>query len=504
MASMNGKIMIKGFLLTFFVLIYTCSYSQNSPKDSALIKLKKEIDLLKKDKAFKHAAWSICVMSSKTGKLVTEYNSEMLLTPASTMKIFTTATALSVLGSNFKFETSLEYSGKIDSIGTLHGNIYVRGGGDPTFGSDRFNNTNADVILNDWVEKIKSKGIKKVDGKIIADAQIFDNQFVSPDWTWEDIGNYYGTGACGLSIFEDQYHIYFQAGKNIEDSAKIEGIYPEIPYMELINNVKTGKANSGDNVIIYGSPFSNYRILEGTVPLGKSNYSVEGSIPDPSYFFVYYFNKKLSENGITISQLPTTARVMGIHKDYIDSSRVLITKYYSPSLEDIVYHTNIKSVNTFAEHILKTLGVKKENAGSFEAGAKVVEDFLTLKKIDITGFTMNDGSGLSPLDKVTTKQMAGFLLQYRNDASFDAFYNSLPVAGKSGSIASLFKGTYAENNLRAKSGFLSWARAYAGYVTSKNNDVLAFSIIVNNYDCKPLEMKTKLENLMLLIAELNE
>jgi len=230
---------------------------------------------------------------------------------------------------------------------------------------------------------------------------------------------------------------------------------------------------------------------------------VEGSIPDPSFFFAYYFNKKLLDNGIVISQLPTTIRNMKLNKETIDSSRILITKYYSPSLENIVYNTNLKSVNTFAEHILKIMGVEKEQDGSFDSGTKVVENFLTTKKIDITGFTMKDGSGLSPLDKVTTRQIAGFLLQFMDDAAYDAFYNSLPIAGKSGSIASLFKGTVAENNLRAKSGFLSWARAYAGYVTNKSNDVLTFSIIVNNYDCKPLEMKTKLEQLMLLIAELN-
>ncbi len=500
---MTGKKYINGFLILLFVIFINNAFSQNQIKDSSLINLKKEIDYLKKDKSLKHASWSICVMSKKTGKVVIEYNSEMLLTPASTMKIFTTAAALSLLGKDFKFETDLEYSGKIDSSGTLHGKIYVKGGGDPTFGSDRFSNTNADLILNSWVEKIKSKGIKKIDGRVIGDADIFDNELVSPEWSWEDIGNYYGCGACGLSIYEDQYHIYFNAGKKIGDSAKIQSVFPDIPYMELINNVKTGKANSGDNVIIYGSPFSNIRILEGTVPLGKSNYSVEGSIPDPAYFFAYYFNKKLLENGIEIAQLPTTTRFMRIKREPIDSMRVLILKNYSPDLESIVYQTNLKSVNTFAEHFLKILGAKKSSEGSIDAGAEIIENFLSAKKIDIAGFDMNDGSGLSPIDRVTTRQIAEFLLRFINDPTYDAFYNSLPIAGKNGSISSLFKGTVAENNLRAKSGFLSWTRAYAGYVTSGSNDVLSFSIIVNNYDCKPLEMKNKLEKLMILIAELN-
>ncbi len=499
---MNNKLIIKTLFISLLTSFCLQAFSQNTKKDTTLIKLKNEIELLKKDKVFKHASWSICVMSQKTGKTVAEYNSEMALTPASTMKIFTTATALSVLGGNYKFESKLEYSGKIDSNGTLHGNVYINGGGDPTIGSDRFNSTNADVVLNEWIEKIKSKGIKKIDGKVIADAKIFDNQLVSPEWTWEDIGNYYGTGACGLSIYENQYHIYFKAGNFTGDSAKIESIYPEIPFLELTNNVKTGKSNSGDNVIIYGSPYSNGRILEGTVPLGKSNYSVEGSIPDPSFFFAYYLNKKMLENGIAITQLPTTLRIMKLNKETIDTARVLIANYFSPNLESIVYYTNLKSVNTFAEHMLKMMGAKKKGEGSFDAGAKVVGDFLSSKKIDIAGFNMNDGSGLSPLDKVTTKQMAGFLLQFINDPAYEAFYNSLPIAGKSGSIASLFKGTVAENNLRAKSGFLSSVRAFAGYVKNKSNDMLSFSIIVNNYDCKPLEMKSKLENLMLLIAEL--
>jgi len=500
---MSPKRLLKISNCIIFLFFLNCTWAQNSKTDSSLIKLKNEIDFLKKDKAFKHAAWSFCVMSSKTGKTVIEYNSDMLLTPASTMKIFTTAAALSLLGSSFKFETKLGYTGKIDTSGTLQGNLYIKGGGDPTFGSDRFPDTHADIILNKWVDLIKKKGIKNINGCVVADAGIFDNHLVSPEWTWEDIGNYYGAGACGLSIFENQYHIYFNAGKKIGDSAEISGFYPQIPYLEIHNHVTTAKSNSGDQVIIFGSPFSNLRILEGTVPAGKKNYSVEGSIPDPSYFFAYYFNEKLQESGINITKKPVTVRYMQINNDIIDTSIILIGKHQSPDLKNIVYHTNLKSVNTFAEHLLKMLGKTETGEGSYESGSKVVEKFILSKKIDIDGFVMKDGSGLSPLNRVTTKQMAGFLLQFMKDPAFDNFNKSLPVAGKSGSIAGLFKGTVAENNLRAKSGFLSWTRAYAGYVTNKNNDVLCFSVIVNNYDCKPSEMKNKLEKLMLLIAELN-
>jgi D-alanyl-D-alanine carboxypeptidase/D-alanyl-D-alanine-endopeptidase (penicillin-binding protein 4) len=119
----------------------------------------------------------------------------------------------------------------------------------------------------------------------------------------------------------------------------------------------------------------------------------------------------------------------------------------------------------------------------------------------VGGFTMTDGCGLSRGNVITTKTETQILVKMTKDKNFDAFYKSLPIAGKSGSLGGLCDGTFAENNLRAKSGYINMARGYTGYVKNRKGDLLCFSVLANNYECSPTEMKRKLERLLIAIAE---
>jgi D-alanyl-D-alanine carboxypeptidase/D-alanyl-D-alanine-endopeptidase (penicillin-binding protein 4) len=500
---MQQNIAIKKLIFLFFYLLIGLDiYSQNNEQPTSIQKLNNEIEKLKIDKILIHASWSVCVMSVKTGEIISEYKSEQSLIPASTMKIVTTGAALSILGKDYQFKTTLEYDGYIDSKGILHGNIYIKGGGDPSFGSVRFDSiTKIKNIYNKWIQAIKKKGISKIEGSVVADAEIFDWNLIPLTWIWKDIGNYYGTGTCGLSVNENLYKLIFKPGNKIGYKAKVLRTEPEIPDINFINNVKTARAGSGDNVIIYGSPYSNTRFLEGTVPLRKKEFTVKGSMPDPAYFCAYSFSKYITEKGITINRPATTVRMIRLKGTYKKSQKNKISTYLSPALEDIIKMTNIKSINSYAETLLKFIGWFKLNDGSTESGIKAVKQFWLSKNVDLSGFLMKDGSGLSPVNRITTRQLSEMLCAITKDKIYEPFFNSLPVAGKSGSIKKLFKATAAENNLRAKSGYLSGVRAYSGYVNNKKNEQIVFSVIVNNYKGSPFLMKKKLEKLMILIAE---
>ncbi len=240
--------------ISFFSLL---NFAQISPEQ-----LQQNIQSFSKDENLKHASWSICVRDASTTQIIAEYNADQMLLAASTFKIFSTAIALDLLGSNFNFTTSLAYSGEIDENGILNGNIYIIGGGDPSFGSPSFGNScSVDNIYQKFHNAIIDAGITEVKGDIIADASIFDNHLAPVKWQWEDIGNYYGAGCSGLNNNENMYAIYFSSGRNIGDTASIELVDPEIFEMELINEVTTSFAHSGDNVYIYGAPFCNTRIL---------------------------------------------------------------------------------------------------------------------------------------------------------------------------------------------------------------------------------------------------
>jgi len=486
--------MIKKHLFVIFLLTQQLfSYSQT--------KLAAEIEKLTNDVALKHAAWSICVMNTNKNSSIYEYNSNVSLIPASTLKIVTTGAALSMLGTDFVFETQLQYNGILDTIkGILKGNLYIVGGGDPTLESEYFKNKKDSLtVVEKWALILKAKGIKKIEGAIIGDAGIFDENITPDQWIWGDIGNYFGSGASGLTYHDNKYTVYFKSGA-IGSQTTINKILPEVEGLQITNIVKAG--GTDDNAVIYGSPNTYYRITQGTIPPNKNNFEVQGAIPDPALFCAQALNQALKSMHVEVTEKASTTRLLRENNKDVVTNRKILHKHYSPTLDKIVYFTNLKSLNLYAEHLLKYIAYKKNNIGLEDEGTEIITSFWKSKGVDVGGFFMNDGAGLSRANVITTKTETQILHLMVKDKNFKAFYDSFPVAGKSGSLENLCKGTCAENNLRAKSGYITRVRSYAGYVKNKKGELLCFSVIVNNYGCSATEMKKKLEKILVAIAEM--
>lgn len=459
-----------------------------------------------------HATWSICVMNTKKDSAIVDYNSHISVVPASTLKIVTTAAALSILGSDFKFETKIQYDGTLDTItGILKGNVYILGGGDPTLESEFFKDKkDSSTIVQKWAAQLKAKGIKSIEGAIVGDASIFEDNMTPTQWIWGDMGNYFGAGACGLSYHDNKYTAKFKSGAAGTETM-ITSVEPAVDNMVLVNHVTSG--GSDDNAFIYGSQYSNYRTVQGTIPSNKTDYEVDGSLPDPAYFCARQFEIALRKAGIKISKPTTTVRAERDSDltekkvadaktiEYDVKKRTTLFSTFSPTLEKIVYWTNIKSLNLYAEHLLKYICYKKTGFGRETEGTMIITNFWKAKGVDVSGFFMNDGCGLARANAITTKTETQILRLMSTDKNFTAFYNSLPIAGKSGSMSSLCQGTFCENNMHAKTGYITRARGYTGYVKNKKGELLCFSLLANNYECTPTEMKLKLEKLLIAVAE---
>jgi len=489
---------LKYYLIISFLF---CSelFAQNNANPVSV--LKNEIELLKKDPCLKNASWGLYVVENETGNQVCAYNSDLVLEPASVMKIVTTGAALSLLGPSFVFETKLEYTGHIDTSGNLKGNLYITGSGDPTPGSKRMGPTiGMDSIFSGFYLAMKQNNIRHINGFIVADASAFEENPAAGSWLWEDIGNYYASGAYGLNINENYYRLYFDAGGKTGSPATLVKMEPYIGEITFINNVRTGAAGSGDNVIIYGQPYTDLRMMDGTVPFGKKNFDVDGAIPDPPAYFAEQFSGYLYNKGITADSSVTTTRIMKWLDKPDTAIRLPITRHLSPNLNEIIRHTNLKSINLFAEAILKAIGKIKKGEGSEKAGIEVVKNFWAAKKVDLKGFVMEDACGLSRKNKISAGQLCEMLRVIRWEKSYDSFRQSLPVAGKSGGMAGMLNNTFAENNLTAKTGNMDRIKSYAGYVTNKAGKELSFAVIFNNYTCTNAELKQKSEKLLLLIS----
>ncbi|GHT89208.1 peptidase M15 [Bacteroidia bacterium] len=429
----------------------------------------------------KHAGISLKAIDLSTGKMLVSYNENMALIPASNMKLVTTATALEVLGGGFCFETPLFYDGVIQN-NTLEGNLYVKGSGDPTLGSEFFGN-DKESFLSQWLSAVTTAGIQGISGDLIVLDQLYGYEGISPKWLVEDLGNYYAPGIYGISVFDNMYRVYLQSFKS-GSTTSVLYTEPAMADLQFTNEI-TAFQSASDESYIFGTPFSNQRRLYGSIPANKSSFAAKGDIPDPGLFLANYFYAYLQNQGIQVSGKATTFRL----DPKIPETEVKIGAVRSPDLASMVRIVNVKSNNHYAEHLYKLLTVKD---------SVDIPAYWASKGLDSSALFLFDGSGVSPANALS----AGFLVQLLEymDGKGKDFYYSLPLAGKEGTVASFLKGTSLEGKARIKSGSMTNVQSYSGYI-EKGNKRYAVSIIVNNFTGKRADLRHEMEKLLIGIID---
>ncbi|MGB1207030.1 MAG: D-alanyl-D-alanine carboxypeptidase/D-alanyl-D-alanine endopeptidase [Chitinophagales bacterium] len=494
------------YFTIILILHISCVSAQSDQHQRLKQNLDKAIEVFENDSETKNALWGFHAKMVENGRILASHNADRSLVPASTLKTVTTAAALSILGSDFTFKTKLEYDGYIDEQGTLHGNLYITGGGDPTLATNRSDiATHYKSIMKKWLSAVQQQGIRKIEGHIIGDASFFGTEIISPKWLWEDTGNYYGAGASGLSFHENRYDIIFDTGKKWGESTKLINVIPEVPDVEFINTVTTASATSGDNAYVYGVPYNNVFYIRGTLPSGKSGFPVRGAVPEPALFCAHNLMKYLKTKGnVKCEKGATTIRKMKLDKTYKKSKKTSFHTIESPPLSKIVFWTNKRSINLFAESILRMVGKREFGKATPQNGIKAVKKFWENRSVQLDGFLMYDGSGLSPINAISTKQLANMMAAYKYDSHYQDFFNSLPVAGKSsdvGFLKSFMRSTAAAGKMHIKSGYLNNKRGYTGYTYTKSGELVAFAVLVNHYTCSNTKMKKKIEKMIKVLAE---
>jgi D-alanyl-D-alanine carboxypeptidase/D-alanyl-D-alanine-endopeptidase (penicillin-binding protein 4) len=467
--------------------------------EDTLTNVEKAVIEFMKDPELRNAALSFYAVDLTTKKEVVNYNGWMSIVPASCMKLITTATALEILGSGYRFKTTLQYTGYIDDNCVLHGDLIIKGGGDPTLGSKFFTDGDPSEFLQKWAHAVQSAGIDSIAGNIIADAEIYGWEMVPSTWAWGDLGNGYGAAPCGLSIYDNTCVLEFKTGSQAGDSAHIMCMHPYVPDLEFINEVESGNSPD-DNSYIFGAPYAYDRHIKGTLPKGKESFEVKGTIPDPSYLCAFELMYALRQWNIGIGGTATTVRMQKLQQVYKEQKRTDIHDHFSPSVGSIVNITNMYSVNLFAEHLMNQIGLLKYGNATVGSGTAATVEFWG-KRIDAKGMYVTDGSGLSRFDAVSAKHLADIVTYMSKSKNASVFEKSLPVAAKSGTLSNFCKGTRAAGNVWAKSGTMTRVKAYSGFAKAKNGNKLAFGVIINNFNCSTKSVEKKLEKLMVALVD---
>jgi len=402
------------------------------------------------------------------------------LTPASTLKLITTAAALETFGPHYRFETNLYMQGTPDENGVLPGALYLQGGGDMTLGSTRvLGGEKWEIIARRWAKAVKQAGVTRVDGNLYADVSLFEGPTVAPKVNWENMGNYFAAPASPLCFNDNSFEIHFKPQKKANATAEIDFIFPSLPQLRLQSFVTTDGKTKKDNAYVYGAPKQYDLKIFGTIPTDAKGFSIKAALPDPALFALQAFQQALAEQGITVSgELKTTADA----PDYTAMTR--LDNYLSPELKDIVLIVNKRSFNLYADMLLRMLAVHAGQKGSVENGLIQLKKFLTENRMAGPNDTvLHDGSGLARDNLVTPRVLAATLNYMAKSPHFEYYYNSLATPDDRGDLLVLrryLKPQKRVGDVRVKGGTIDSVKAAAGYVRAGDGRLISFVFMANN------------------------
>ena len=474
-----------GFLKIIFALLITSTLIAQQSTDAI-------IHAFVNDKVLESGRIGICFLALDSGTKLASHNDKMSMTPASTLKTVTTATALQKLGAGYTFLNEIQYTGKIEE-GKISGDLIFFSDGDPGFMSSYFEGESGysrAEVEQSIVKSLKNLRVEQINGDIIIDASYYGTDAVPRRWEYHDLGNYYAAGVWGVSIFDNMYKLYLGRTTKVGGLVDIVRMEPDFGNLNLKSEVRTASPTSGDNAYIFAPPYSKEGIVRGTIPAGVSNFVIKGAIPNVPEYLGNWLRALLEVSGIKV-----TGAVKVIYKSD-NAKRYPIWEQKSLPLQKYVEHTNKESVNLFAEAMAMKLGKMFGLIQLGTDGADVIRRHWEERGVDMSGFFQEDGSGLSGRNGITAFQMTQIIRKSSIDpVTGEIFTSSLPAGGNEGTVKSMFPHSSLKGNIRLKSGFIGRVRAYTGVFEGKNGKV-AFAIIANDFTCSPSVMRKKIADFL--------
>ena len=434
--------------------------------------------------------WSICAVDLTTGHTIAAYLPTKQLPGASITKLVSTAAALEILGPKYQAKTQLFLDGELKSNGVFDGDIWIVGGGDVSLGSRYFNEPGHELdFLSNWVKIIQNQGIQYITGQVIADASAYGNDKCPIGWEQVDMGNYYGCGSFGLNFYDNTLKLTFQTGAPATPLV-LKSCYPYDPNYRLQIEAKADLIGT-DATFIHGEPYNYQRVIKGNLPAKREAFEVKGSMPDPEQLLALLFYQELQKQGVRVDGGSASVRLSPNLKQEKTATPLLLHTEIGQKLEDVVFWTNQRSVNMYAEGLLRQLGASAHGSGTYANGERVLDSLFLKWELGPCGIV--DGSGLSKVNRMSAAQFVKLLSQQSKAPYFATYFKSLPVAGQTGTVKNLCKGQAGEGRVHAKSGSIQGIKAYAGYVDSASGHQIAFAIIANDYPIAGAAMAKKME-----------
>ncbi|MGD2175929.1 MAG: D-alanyl-D-alanine carboxypeptidase/D-alanyl-D-alanine-endopeptidase [Candidatus Brocadiaceae bacterium] len=387
---------------------------------------------------------------------------------ASNEKLVTAATALTVLGSGYRFVSSAHLDGAVEN-GRLRGDLVIRGGADPTIGG-RYDEVDAITVFRSWAGQLQQRGIREITGDLVADDRYLDREWYHPNWAPEQAWKWYFAPVSALSTNDNCVTVTVKPGGAPGTPARL-AVAPPVAPVELVNACTT---SSRRHAIWFDRTAGSLQTkVGGFVRTGSAGYSHEVSVPNPPLYAALTLREVLNEEGVRVRG---EARLIRPDETYGGESVILRRTELLPVLRRMVK----RSHNHYAEQVLKTIGAETRGDGSWRGGLRRAADLLVELGFRRGEFELDDGSGLSSGNRLPPAVLTALLLRMRHSPHNETFRSLLAVAGQDGTLRRRLREAPYAGNVRAKTGYLSGAGALSGYATTRSGTEIAFSILVND------------------------
>jgi D-alanyl-D-alanine carboxypeptidase/D-alanyl-D-alanine-endopeptidase (penicillin-binding protein 4) len=454
-------------LLAFSLLIFGGCASLSPPQipSDPVSLLRRDINSVLSDSIFRHTLPSIKIVSLNSGEVLYRKNDTLLMHPASNLKLMTSATALHALGEDFRFKTSVLVD-SLQSGGVVHGNLYLKGYGDPDLKTSD---------LDSLAATLYSMGIRRIDGDVVADDSYFDDLYWGNGWMWDDEPDPDEMFISALSVNKNCVTVSVAPATTPGDPPMVT-IKPSTPFITVLNSAKTVDDTS-DYSLKVSRLFKerlNTITVSGDIPRSSWPQQNRLSVWQPALYAAELFKESLQRDSVTVlgqirlGMSPTNAGELTSHLWPIDSVLIAMNK---------------NSDNLSAENLLKAVGARQRGIpGTAQNGIYVENEFLSSFGIDTSASSIVDGSGVSHYNLLTVDDIIRLLAGIaKRPNPFHVIYESLPIAGVDGTLESRMIGTTAQGTVRAKTGTISGVSAMSGYVTTRDGELLAFSMVMENF-----------------------
>jgi D-alanyl-D-alanine carboxypeptidase/D-alanyl-D-alanine-endopeptidase (penicillin-binding protein 4) len=488
--------------------------AQRKPKELA-----KRVDAILERPDIARGFVGVEIEELDTGRVIYSHDADQLFTPASVTKLFTTAAALALIGPNYRIRTTVESAAAPDKYGRLNGDLVLVGRGDPNL-SGRLLPYNLKTerpfppthVLEEIADQVVAKGVKVIDGDIVADDSSFVYERYGAGWSQDDLAWQWGAPVSALAINDNVVYVNILPGEKIGDRAFVS-ISPFAEYYHIDNRVLTTPAGVWPRkVFIQRQPGSNHLEIWGNIPLNDSGAGEALAIEEPAEFCARLFWELLAKRGVvmygktrarhtamsSLGTIPVAANIPSGGSDAppISLQPVVLAEHVSLPLGEDVRLTNKVSQNLHAEMLLRILGREKGTSASVLGGLEAMRGFLSLADVQPEEYEFHDGSGLSRQNLVTPRATVK-LLRYAARQSWGAdFIASLPVAGADGTLRSRLKTLSPDAKVQAKTGALDHVSAISGYLTTADGERLVFSIMSNNFTMTSKKASDILDEIM--------